>query len=316
VTPGQSAKFVMRVGDLDREYLVHLPPGYDSNRPVSLVLDFHGYGGDAAGEEIYTRLSAHANRHGYAVVYPKSTGFVGEDGERTTSWNDLAGNASPGPEGPICSETARKYPHPPECGVPTPCNWASCHDDLGFVKQMLDRLEETLCVDRDRVYATGMSNGGMFVQRLGCAMPDRFAAIAPVSGQLARGFGCAPGPQTPLSIMNIHGSRDDYVSQRGDVSSDGYYYTSAEAQMSQWASAGSQGCDLKATPYTTSLDGTLDLACAQRAHCATGAEVVSCTWNGAHDWPKAGATDLANDIIWEFFSRNVRHAHRSARQTR
>jgi poly(3-hydroxybutyrate) depolymerase len=111
----------------------------------------------------------------------------------------------------------------------------------------------------------------MFVHRLGCAMPERFAAIAPVGGTLARGFNCAPGPSTPLSLMNVYGSRDDYVSQRGGVSSDGYYYTSAEDVM-------------------------------------TGAEVVHCTWNGAHEWPGAGTVDLANDVVWEFFSRHARPA--------
>jgi polyhydroxybutyrate depolymerase len=308
VTPGKSARFTLRVGELDREYRVHLPPDYDSRRPVSLVLDFHGYTGDAAGEELHTGLSAHADRHGYVVVYPQSTGFLAEDGQAITSWNDLAGSASPGPEGPICSEDARKYPHPPECGAPTPCNWASCHDDLGFVEKMLDRLEETLCVDRDRVYATGMSNGGMFVHRLGCAMPERFAAIAPVGGTLARGFNCAPGRSTPLSLMNVYGSRDDYVSQRGGVSSDGYSYTSAEDVMRRWAGPGSQDCDRAATRYPTSLDGTLDFACTQRARCSSGAEVVHCTWNGAHEWPGAGTVGLANEIVWEFFSRHTRPA--------
>lgn len=77
--------------------------------------------------------------------------------------------------------------------------------------------------------------------------------------------------------------------------------------MSKWASAGSQRCDREATPYRTALDGTTDLACSQRDNCSTGAEVVHCTWNGAHDRPKVGATDLGNEIIWEFFARHSRH---------
>jgi polyhydroxybutyrate depolymerase len=154
----------------------------------------------------------------------------------------------------------------------------------------------------------------MFVHRLGCALPERFAAIAPVSGTLARGFNCAPGRGTPLSVMNVYGSRDDYVSQRGGVSSDGYYYTSAEDLMRKWAR--SQGCDRESTPYPTSADGTLGLACIQRDNCSTGAEVVHCTWNGAHDWPRDGTRDLANDVIWEFFSRHARSGRRSARETR
>jgi polyhydroxybutyrate depolymerase len=312
VTPGASRMFVLRVGGLDRRYLVHLPPDYDTRRPVSLVLDFHGLGGDSASEEIYTGLSDHADRHGYVVVYPESTGFLDEDGRMYTTWNDRAGNASPGPEGPICTEAASLYPHPPECGAPTPCNWNSCHDDVAFVRQLLDHFEATFCIDRDRVYATGMSNGGMFVHRLGCEIPERFAAIAPVSGTLARGFNCAPPRSAPLAMMNISGSLDHYVSERGDVSSDGYCYESAEDVLGKWAGPESQGCDAESTPYPTSLDGTLDLACTQRAHCATGAELVNCTWKGRHDWPRAGTRPFANELIWEFFSKHSRAAHRSA----
>ena len=58
---GSTASFTMRVGELDREYMIHLPPGYDAASPTSLVLDFHGYTGTAASEETYTGLSPHAD---------------------------------------------------------------------------------------------------------------------------------------------------------------------------------------------------------------------------------------------------------------
>jgi polyhydroxybutyrate depolymerase len=301
-SPGESSSFTLRVGELDREYLLHLPPEYDPEFPVPLVLDFHGYTGISAGEETYTGLSHHADHEGYAVVYPQGTGFAIESGDLITSWNDLAGSASSGPAGPVCSQTADYYPHPPECGEPRPCVWASCHDDLGFIDRLLDRLETELCIDLDRVYATGMSNGGMFVHRLGCEMPERFAAIVPVGGTLARGFNCAP--DAPLAMMNIYGTRDIYVSQRGDMSSDGYYYESAEAVMTKWAEA--QECDSTTTVYETSQDGILDVACVQHDNCSTGAEVVHCTWDGAHDWPEAGGQPFGNEIIWEFFSTHSR----------
>ncbi|MCP3959923.1 MAG: hypothetical protein GY719_18925 [bacterium] len=306
VVPGKSGTVAMRAGGLEREYRVHLPPDYDPGRAVSLVLHFHGYTGTAESTESYTGLSRHADEYGYAVVYPQSTAFVTDEGHSITSWNDLAGSASPGPAGPICAETADKYPHPPECGEARPCNWASCHDDLGFIELMLDRLEETLCIDLDRIYATGMSNGGMLVHRLGCAMPERLAAIAPVGGTLARGFNCAPGASTPLSMMNVYGTRDDYVSQKGVESSDGYYYTSAEDVMKKWASAKSQGCDPASTPYQTSRTGAFGLACIQHDGCTTGAEVVHCAWDGAHDWPRDDADNFGNDIIWDFFSKHSR----------
>lgn len=313
LAPGQSADFSMQVGDLDRKYRVHLPRGYDQTRPASLVLDVHGYTGTAEDEEVNTtRFSPHADANGFAIVFPQGTEFVGPTGDKITSWNDLAGNASPGPEGPVCSENAFQYPTPPECGDPRPCVWATCYDDLGFIEALLDKLEQTLCVDLDRIYATGMSNGAMFVHRLGCAMPERFAAIAPVGGTLARGFNCAPKASTPLSMMNIYGSEDRYVDLENPVSSDGYYYTSAEAVMDKWAGSDSQDCEDAATPYKTSKDGTLDLQCTERSNCETGVEVVNCTWKGGHDWPKDGDHDFGNQIIWDFFSRHSRADYRAA----
>ena len=143
---------------------------------------------------------------------------------------------------------------------------------------------------------------GMFVHRLGCAMPQRFAAIAPVGGTLARGFNCAP--EVPLAMMNIYGRADLYVSQRGDMSSDGYYYEGAEAVMKKWA--GAQQCEADTSAYETSRDGALGLACIEHANCANGVEVVHCAWDGPHEWPQAEGLPVGNDIIWEFFSKHSR----------
>jgi poly(3-hydroxybutyrate) depolymerase len=90
------------------------------------------------------------------------------------------------------------------------------------------------------------------------------------------------------------------------MSSDGYYYTSSAAVMNKWAGPGSQGCTAASTPYDMSMSGTLGLVCTQHQDCSTGAEVVNCTWNGGHAWPKSASHDLANEIIWEFFSKHTR----------
>ena len=86
-------------------------------------------------------------------------------------------------------------------GVPATTMWI-------FVAALLDELEASLCVDLDRVFATGISNGGMFVHRLGCDLPDRFAAIAPVAGTIAKGFNCAPGSSPKISMINIYATQD------------------------------------------------------------------------------------------------------------
>ena len=246
--------------------------------------------------------SAYANRQDYIVVYPQSTSFESTEGT-TTSWNDLSCSASSGPEGPTCSENL-SWPFPPECGEPRDCVWCTCYDDLAFVDQLLDQLEETLCIDLDRVYATGVSNGAMFAHRLGYDRADRFAAIAPVAGTLSRGFNCAPGAPNPISIMHLHGDRDKSNPKDGSEGASGHFFVPVDDVMDAWAGAESQGCDDSETPYQTSMDGTMGLACEQRANCATGAEVVSCSWEGDHHSATQIGGVFGTKVIWEFFSKN------------
>ena len=130
----------MTVGDLEREYRLHLPPDYDQNSASSLVLAFHEWMSNAQDHESLTWMSRHADKHDYIVVYPQSTWYEDPIHGTLTSWNDLSCNASPGPEGPTCSPDAWWSSFPPECGEPTDCNWCTCHDDLAFVDQLLDEL--------------------------------------------------------------------------------------------------------------------------------------------------------------------------------
>jgi polyhydroxybutyrate depolymerase len=55
-------------------------------------------------------------------------------------------------------------------------------DDVGFVRALIDKLAENFPIDRRRIYATGMSNGGMMAHRLAAEASDIIAAVAPVAG--------------------------------------------------------------------------------------------------------------------------------------
>ena len=222
--PGRSANLPLSYGGLDRGYRLHLPDGYDFSVPTPLVVSIHGYYSSGMTNENFTGLSNSADTNGFIVVYPESTSFSAPGWGNIKSWNDLACNASPGPEGPTCAPDAYVYPCPPECGTCGDCNWCSCHDDLDFVNAVLDELEATLCVDLDRVYGVGYSNGGMFAHRMACALSDRLAAVIPQHGFLAKGFSCTP-PTEHQSILLIGGTSDTTVPFDGSESSDGYFYT-------------------------------------------------------------------------------------------
>jgi polyhydroxybutyrate depolymerase len=304
--PGKTVVRTVQVGELEREYRLHLPGGYDSKAAAPLVLVVHGYTGTAeAMENKDSSFSRHADEHGYVVVYPQGTGFE-VDGKLITSWNDLACNASPGPEGSTCTESAEDYPTPPECGDPRECDWCTCYDDVGFIAALLDELEAAFCLDLNRVYATGISNGAMFVHRLGCDLSHRFVAIAPVAGTIARGFGCAPPTHSKVSMINFYGTRDTVVKFDGTPSGDGFLYTPTSQVLAAWAGPESQRCDSRDSPYPTAYDGVQDFRCVQRASCASGAEVVDCAWDGGHDWPRVDDDQFVVNVIWEFFEKNGR----------
>jgi polyhydroxybutyrate depolymerase len=147
------------VGDRERRALVHVPPGYDPAKPTPLVLIFHGAGGTGRLYLGKNGWSALSDREGFLAVAPDGT-----PPDRTRSaqymknpllWNDGSGRGSTG-----------------ELGT----------DEPAFVRALLDRLAQRLNVDRQRVYATGHSNGGVLTFLLAEVMGDRFAAIASVAG--------------------------------------------------------------------------------------------------------------------------------------
>lgn len=296
---GNSTNVSLGYAGLDRGYRLHLPSGYDPDIPTPLLMSVHGYYSSGAINESWTGLSPHADANDYIVVYPESTSYNGGPGwGQIKSWNDLACNASPGPEGPICTEDAWEYPCPPECGACNACDWCSCHDDLGFVNAVLDDLEDRLCIDLDRVYGIGYSNGGMFAHRMACTMHDRLAAVIPQHGVLAKGFNCASEYRMPILVLG--GTNDTTVPIDGSVSYDYFLYESMPEVAAGFASL--QGCDAATSSYPTAADGLDDFICVQHDHCDTDAEVVFCQWNGDHDYP----TGWGNDVFWTFLQDNAR----------
>ncbi|MCY3969762.1 MAG: hypothetical protein OXG74_07500 [Acidobacteria bacterium] len=309
-TPGTSVDLELAHGGLVRSYRLHLPAHFDAVAPAPLWLHVHGYTGSARHSDGWTGLSELSDREGFVLVFPQSTSFeasLGPPGQSRngtiTSWNDLACSAPLNPEAPACREGADPYPCPPECGTCGRCNWCSCHDDVAYVAALIDHLAAELCIDTDRVFASGYSNGGMFVHRLGCALDDRLAAVAPMHGYLARGFNCAAGASGP-SMLLVGGTADRTVPIDGSFASDGYIYTSQHGVAEEWAE--SQSCSGEPTAVETRWDGRRALSCVEHPGCAGDRAVRSCSWDGAHVWPRDDAGNFGGELLWDFFSEAER----------
>ena len=105
-------------------------------------------------------------------------------------------------------------------------------------------------------------------------------------------------------MMHLHGDRDSSVPVDGSEGGEGHFLVPVDDMIDAWASAESQGCDDSGTPYPTSRDGSMGLTCVQRANCATGTEVVFCSFEGDHPSNEQIGNQFGTKVIWEFFSQN------------
>jgi polyhydroxybutyrate depolymerase len=240
---------------------VHVPASYDPTARTPVVINIHGRTQGASAQATLSHAVARSDASGFILVHPQSA-------TSPTSWN--AG---------------------------TCCDPASTNDvdDVGYVAALLDKLETELCVDPDRVFAMGMSNGGYLSHTLGCRMADRIAAIGPVAGLLLEST-CEPA--RPVPTMMVNGTADT-LSQ--------YQYVASGVDF--WTA--NNGCT---TTMQTYQHG--DATCVTHGGCDAGADVVLCTIaDGGHQWPGGDTLPflgtksdnlIATDAIWEFFVAHPR----------
>jgi polyhydroxybutyrate depolymerase len=282
VGPGWFTR-TLKQGELTRSYIVHVPPGYDPKKPTPLVLAYHGAGMPATLMAWYSGLSGKADKAGFVVVYPNGT-RIGSlvPTWNAGGWNGLVANGKP--------------------------------DDVEFTLRMLDDLSKVLNIDARRVYATGLSNGGMMCHRLGAELSDRIAAIAPVAGTLAL---ARFEPKRPVPVILFHGTRDPIVPWKGPQLSEALVlaFKSIDETVAAWV--GADGCP--ATPEVTELpdkvdDGTRVLRKVYGPGKAGSEVVLYEIVGGGHTWPNRKGLDPllgkstrdidANDLIWEFFQKH------------
>ena len=86
---------------------------------------------------------------------------------------------------------------------------------MGFVLALLDALEQEFAIDSNAVFATGMSNGGIFCHRLAAEASARFTAVAPVIGGMAEPVSVDFHPSSPVSVLLMNGTQDPFVPYAG-----------------------------------------------------------------------------------------------------
>jgi polyhydroxybutyrate depolymerase len=268
----------------ERTYRVHLPPAY-SDAPdsvFSLIMALHGGLGSASNLEDQSQLSAKADtaEHPFIVVYPE--GVKNLLGIRT--WN--AGRC---------------------CGYARDENV----DDVGFIDALIDTLKSHYRVDPDRVYATGISNGGMLAYRLAVDLAGRIAAVAPVAAT-----GVLNGvwrPVRPVPVIHFHSLVDDNVPIEGGVGDGLSDHWNSPVDSVLTVLSELNACTM---PGIWRIDDPDAYYWRSWTGCSENAELqLYVSYDGGHSWPGGHGTVVgdppsqavsADDLMWAFFLEHPR----------
>lgn len=264
--PGSSAKHSISSQGLDRDYILTVPDNYESRDDWPVIIAFHGRGSTGVEIEGYSRLSDLPA----VVAYPFGTIPDKEDPRR--AW-----------QGAPYSD--------PEV------------DDVAFTEDLIDTLEEQLCVDGDQVFASGKSNGGGLALALACRIPDRIAAVAAAAPAIYPDTreDCLDRSTSPTMI--IHGTADATIPYDGDERRD-------LPHVREWAQDLAEAARCRKIPETTALSDDVEQLSWNRCSRGKAVSLVSVD-GGGHVWPGAAAYSgggftthsvSGNDVVWDFFT--------------
>jgi polyhydroxybutyrate depolymerase len=295
--PGDHTRTV-KVGDLLRRYRVHVPPKSAAAQATPVVIAFHGGGGNPESMVRLSGLNAKSDAAGFIVVYPYGTGPLAE---RLLTFNG----------GGCCGYAVdRKI------------------DDVGFTRALLDDLATVAKVDADRVFATGLSNGGIMAHYLASELSDRIAAIAPVGGPLMI---AAPNARRPVPVMHFHGTADAFAPFKGGYGKGSFGrsqgvtdFRSVEHTIQAWVKANGCQPEPKVEPLPDKTDDGMNVTRKTWSGGRDGSEVVLIEiGGGGHTWPGMepivktlgpSTRDIsANDLMWEFFQKHPRQQASSSK---
>ncbi|MGM0479221.1 MAG: extracellular catalytic domain type 1 short-chain-length polyhydroxyalkanoate depolymerase [Bacteroidota bacterium] len=270
---GQSGSMIANTytyGGEAREYKLYVPTTYDGSEAVPLIFNLHGYTSNMDQQIAYGDFRSIADTANFLIVHPNGT--FDQSGNRF--WNAFG---------------------------------ASGVDDVGFLSSLIDTINNEYNIDLNRLYSTGMSNGGYMSFELACQLGNRIAAVASVTGAMTSNRISACNAPKPTPIMQIHGTQDPTVPYNGGTNN-----VAIPDVIDYWVQQ--TNCNTTPTidqvPDTDPNDG-----CTAEHHVYTGGDQGATVEHfkiedGGHTWPGApvniGVTNQDIDAsieIWRFFSQ-------------
>ena len=157
---------------VNREYILYVPDSYDGSFSVPVVLNFHGFSGDAYQYMNEGDMRLLSESETFILIYPQGLDLDGEP-----HWN----------------------------ACPNGGDNKSDVDDFGFSETLIEEVSSNYNIDLERIYAVGYSNGGMMAYGLANHKSELIAAVASVSGAM---LDCTGPTSHPMPVIHMHGTDD------------------------------------------------------------------------------------------------------------
>ena len=248
-------KFTVTVNGTQRVAYAAVGKNYQPGTPAPLMLVFHGKGGAGVDMSMHSGFPATGAGRDAISVYAQAN-------TKDQAWE----------------------------GAPYSVDHTG--NDIAYVKEVLRFIQQEYTIDRTRIYATGLSNGGGMAGLLSCQTPGVFAAIATVAAPFYNGTKVPCENQPPIPVLIIHGAKDTVIALNGGQKW-GETYPSAHDVHRGFARR--NGCN-----GGQDTDSAGSITTLSYPHCA--AETTLMVDNqGGHDWSMEGLSTATT--VWDFLAR-------------
>ncbi|MCK4366034.1 MAG: hypothetical protein KAW45_08275 [Thermoplasmatales archaeon] len=280
-----------------RSYYIHVPPSYDGNTEVPLVILLHGGGSRGDIISIKTEMNEKADEEGFIAIYPNGAqGFLFPILNRLIYGRWILRNWNAGYIGGV--------------------SYLFKVDDVGFINSIIERMQKLYNINSSRIYVTGFSLGAIMTYYVGAKLSNKIAAIAPHSGSIGINkykflpSWIIPKPENPLPVIIFHGLKDENVPYEGGDSEGSVISVNESVEF--WVNH--NNC----SNLTVNVSENENVTTRKYTNGTDGAEVFLYTVNNGEHWWFGGTwidenncdpyqEISATDLMWEFFVRHPKN---------
>lgn len=179
-------------------------------------------------------------------------------------------------------------------------------NDVSFINCIIDSLDKKGLIDLNRIYVSGMSNGGFMTYTVAEELQDRIAAIAPIAGLMDNTVYAGYDMRKQMPLCHMHGTADQTVPIEGDEYSVGW-----STILSLWMDNNIVSHDPSVTqlPDINTTDNSTVTKFEYNSYSGKGDIVFYQINNGVHSIPgneyPSNRDINAFDEIWKFFKEQT-----------